>query len=106
MPVLKERALIIFEEDVLDAELLKTIKAKIVTHMLPPYRYDCTLIIDKSLTFDGKEMLNGNKFRLHVPLSSIIDLHLGFDDNFVGKDSLAWILFCDNAASLVHRTTI
>lgn len=87
MPVLRERALIIFEEDVRDVELLKNLKAKIVTQMLPPHRYDCSFIINESLTFDGKELLSGNKFRLDIPLSSIVDLHLGFDDVFVGKDS-------------------
>jgi hypothetical protein len=87
MALLKERALIIFEGDVSDAELLRAIKAKIVTQMLPPHRYDCTFTVDNSLIFDGKEMLNGNKFRLDIPLTSIVDLHLGFDDNFIGKDS-------------------
>jgi len=87
MPVLKERALIIFEEDVLDVELLKTLKAKIVTQMLPPHRYDCTFTINGSLTFDGKELLSGKKFRVDVPLSSIVDLYLGFDNIFIGKDS-------------------
>lgn len=86
MPV-RERALIIFEEDVLNAELFKTLKARIVIQMLPPHRYDCTFTIDESLIFDGKELLSGNKFRLAIPLSSIVELHLGFDDVFVGKDS-------------------
>jgi len=87
MSVLRERALIIFEEDVRDVELLKTLKAKIVTQMLPPHRYDCTFTINKPLIFDGRELLSGNKFRLDIPLSSIVDLHLGFDDVFIGKDS-------------------
>ncbi len=87
MPVLRERALIIFEADVRDAELLKTLKAKMVMQMLPPHRYDCSFIIDESLKFDGKELLSGNKFRLDIPLSSIVDLRLGFDDVFIGKDS-------------------
>ncbi len=84
---LKERALIIFEEDVRNAELFKTLKARIVIQMLPPHRYDCTFTFDESLIFDGKELLSGNKFRLAIPLSSIVELHLGFDDVFVGKDS-------------------
>jgi hypothetical protein len=87
MALLKERALIIFEEDVRNAELLKVIKAKIVMQMLPPHRYDCTFTVDSSLVIDGKEMLNGSKFRLDIPLPSIVDLHLGFDDDFIGKDS-------------------
>jgi len=87
MPVLKERALIIFQEDVQDAELFKTLKAKIVIQMLPPHRYDCIFTINESLIFDGKELLSGNRFRLDIPLSSITDLHFGFDDVFVGKDS-------------------
>jgi len=87
MHVLRERALIIFDEDVRNAELLKTLKAKIVTQMLPPHRYDCTFTIDKSLIFDGKELLSGKKFRIDIPLSSIVDLHLGFDNDFIGKDS-------------------
>ena len=37
--------------------------------------------------FDGKEMPNWNKFRLDIPLPSIVDLHLGFDDKFIGNDS-------------------
>ncbi|MGH9923178.1 MAG: hypothetical protein ACRD38_10535, partial [Nitrososphaerales archaeon] len=68
MGLLKERALIIFEEDVCNVELFKAIKAKIVTQMLPPHRYDCTFTVDNSLTFDGKEMLNGSKFKLDIPL--------------------------------------
>jgi len=87
MPVLKERTLIIFQEDVQDAELFKTLKAKIVIQMLPPHRYDCIFTINESLIFDGKELLSGNRFRLDIPLSSITDLHFGFDDVFVGKDS-------------------
>ena len=64
MALLKERALIIFEEVVCNVELFKAIKAKIVTQMLPPHMYDCTCTVDNSLMFDGKEMPNGNKFRL------------------------------------------
>jgi len=87
MPVLRERALIIFEEDVRNVELFRTLKARIVMQMLPPHRYDCTFTVNESLIFDGKELLSGNKFRLLIPLSSIVELHLGFDDLFVGKDS-------------------
>ncbi len=87
MPVLRERVLIIFEEDVRNMELFKTLKARIVMQMLPPHRYDCTFTIDESLIFDGKELLSGNKFRLVIPLGSIVELRLGFDDVFVGKDS-------------------
>ncbi len=68
-------------------ELLKTLKAKIVIQMLPPHRHDCVLIVNKSLVVDGKELLSRNRSRLDIPLSSITDLHLGFDDVFVGKDS-------------------
>ncbi|MFQ5970279.1 MAG: hypothetical protein ACE5J2_07295 [Nitrososphaerales archaeon] len=87
MPVLRERALLIFEEDLRNLELLKTLKAKMVTQMLPPHRYDGSLTFGQSLIFEGKELLRGEKFRLTIPLSSIVDLHLGYDDFFVGKDS-------------------
>jgi hypothetical protein len=87
MPVLKERALIIFEEDVENAELLKSLKARMVVQMLPPHRYDGLLSVDKSLKFEGKELLTGERMRFEIPLSSIVDLHLGFDETFVGKDS-------------------
>lgn len=87
IPVLRERALVIFEEDVRNVELLKTLKAKMVIQMLPPHRYDGSLTFDESLIFEGKELLHGEKFRLTIPLSSIVDLHLGYDDVFVGKDS-------------------
>jgi hypothetical protein len=53
MALPKERALIIFEEDVRNVELFKAIKVKIVPQMLPPHRYDCTFTVDSSLMFDG-----------------------------------------------------
>ena len=87
MPVLKERALIIFEEDVKNAELLKKLKARMVIQMLPPHRYDGILSVEDSLKFEGKELLTGKNFRSDIQLSSIVDLYLGFDETFVGKDS-------------------
>lgn len=87
MPVLKERTLIIFEEDVKDVELLKKLKAKIIVQMLPPHRYDGIMTVEKSLKFEGKELLSGEKFRFDIPLDSIVELQLGYDETFVGKDS-------------------
>ncbi len=85
--MLKERALLISEEDI-DAEMLKRLRAKIVTQMLPPHRYDGILVLnDDEIIFDGKDILDGNRFRLVIPLSSIIDIHLGYDERFIGKDS-------------------
>ncbi len=87
MPLLRERALIIFEEDVRDGEVLRKLKARIVTQMLPPHRYDCTLTVEGSLVFDGRDLLDGNRFRLDIPLDSVASLHLGYNDVFAGKDS-------------------
>lgn len=88
MPLLKERALLIFEKDVLDAEVLKALRAKIVTQMLPPYRYDGVLIIEgEQLLFEGRDILNGNRFRLSISIRSIADVHIGFDDVYIGRDS-------------------
>jgi hypothetical protein len=87
MPVLKERALIIFEEDVKNVELLKKLRARVVVQMLPPHRYDGMLTMEQSLRFEGKELLTGEKIRLDIPLSSITETYLGFDEIFVGKDS-------------------
>ncbi len=85
--MLKERALLISEEDI-DAEMLKRLRAKIVTQMLPPHRYDGILVLnDDGIVFDGKDILDGSRFRLVIPLSSIVDIHLGYDERFIGKDS-------------------
>jgi hypothetical protein len=62
--VLTERAVILFEEDARDLELLKTLKAWIVTQMLPPQRYDCSLVINDSIFFDGKVIIGGNRLIL------------------------------------------
>lgn len=79
--------MLISEEDI-DAEMLKRLRAKIVTQMLPPHRYDGILVLnDDEIIFDGKDILDGNRFRLVIPLSSIIDIHLGYDERFIGKDS-------------------
>ncbi|MGH9921815.1 MAG: hypothetical protein ACRD38_03590 [Nitrososphaerales archaeon] len=45
-----------------------------------------TVTVDNSLMFDRKEMPNETSSDF-IPLPSIVDLHLGFDDNFIGKDS-------------------
>lgn len=88
MPLLKERALLIFGEDVLDADTLKALRARIVTQMLPPHRYDGTMIIDEGrILFDGKDLLDNSRFRLSISMSSIKDINLGFDDVYTGKDS-------------------
>ncbi|MEM2760360.1 MAG: hypothetical protein QXU32_05910 [Nitrososphaerales archaeon] len=87
MVILKERALVIFEEDVKDPEILKKLKAKIIVQMLPPHRYDGILTVENSLRFEGKELFNRGKFRFDIPISSIVEMHLGFDETFVGKDS-------------------
>lgn len=79
--------MLISEEDI-DAEMLKRLRAKIVTQMLPPHRYDGILVLnDDGIIFDGKDILDGSRFRLVIPLSSIIDIHLGYDERFIGKDS-------------------
>jgi len=86
--MLKERALMISDDDVTNAEMLKRLRARIVTQMLPPHRYDGILTLnDKEITFDGRDLLDNNKFRLVIPLNSIIDIHLGYDEKFTGKDS-------------------
>lgn len=88
MVMLKERALIIFEEDVMDTDVLKRLRAMIVTQMLPPHRYDGTLTIDEGkILFDGKDLLSNERFRLSISMDSIRDIHLGFDDLYIGKDS-------------------
>ncbi|MEM0364804.1 MAG: hypothetical protein QXS25_04480 [Candidatus Nitrosocaldus sp.] len=89
MVMLKERALIIFEEDVLNTDLLKTLRARIVTQMLPPHRYDGMITIDDEgmILFEGKDLLNNGRFRLSISIDSIVDIHLGFDDVYIGKDS-------------------
>ncbi len=66
MSLLRERALVIFEEDVRSTELLKTLKARIVMQMLPTHRCDCVLNVNESLVFDGKELLSRNRFRLDI----------------------------------------
>ncbi|MCS6767989.1 MAG: hypothetical protein RMJ59_05615 [Candidatus Nitrosocaldus sp.] len=88
MPVLKERALLIFEDDVLDADRLKALRARIVTQMLPPHRYDGTITVDdEQILFEGRDLLDGNRFRLSIMTGSIREIHLGFDDVYIGKDS-------------------
>ncbi|MEO9365678.1 MULTISPECIES: hypothetical protein [Candidatus Nitrosocaldus] len=88
MVMLKERALMIFEEDVMNADVLKRLRAMIVTQMLPPHRYDGTLTIDEGrILFDGKDLISNERFRLSIPMDSIRDIHLGFDDLYIGKDS-------------------
>ncbi|MEM0029940.1 MAG: hypothetical protein QW572_07320 [Candidatus Nitrosocaldus sp.] len=88
MPLLKERALLIFEEDVLNAEVLKALRARIVTQMLPPHRYDGIVIVDdEQLLFEGRDILNGDRLRLSIPIRSIADVHLGFDNVYIGRDS-------------------
>jgi len=78
----------ISDDDVTNAEMLKRLRARIVTQMLPPHRYDGILTLnDKEITFDGRDLLDNNKFRLVIPLNSIIDIHLGYDEKFTGKDS-------------------
>lgn len=79
--------MLISEEDI-EAEMLKRLRAKIVTQMLPPHRYDGILVLnDDEIIFDGKDILDGSRFRLVIPLSSVIDIHLGYDERFIGKDS-------------------
>ncbi len=88
MPLLKERALLIFEEDVIDVGVLKTLRARIVTQMLPPYRYDGMLTIDgELLLFDGRDILNGDRLWLSISVRSMVDVHIGFDDVYIGRDS-------------------
>lgn len=87
MPVLRERALIIFEDEVRDGELLKKLKARMILQMLPPHRYDGTVSVDDSIRFDGKELLSGKKFMLDIPLDTLLDMNLGYDDIFAGQDS-------------------
>jgi len=78
----------ISDDDVTNAEMLKRLRARIVTQMLPPHRYDGILTLnDKEITFDGRDLLDNNRFRLVIPLNSIIDIHLGYDEKFTGKDS-------------------
>ncbi len=78
----------ISDDDVTNVEMLKRLRAMIVTQMLPPHRYDGILTLnDKEITFDGKDLLDNNRFRLVIPLNSIMDIHLGYDEKFIGKDS-------------------
>jgi len=87
MTRLKERALIIFEDEVRDLEILKKLSARMVVQMLPPHRYDGIMTVDESLRFEGRELLTGEKFRFEIPLNSIVEMQLGFDELYVGKDS-------------------
>jgi hypothetical protein len=86
--MLRERALMISDDDVTNVEMLKRLRARIVTQMLPPHRYDGILTLnDSEIAFDGRDLLDNNRFRLVIPLNSIIDIHLGYDERFIGKDS-------------------
>jgi hypothetical protein len=86
--MLRERALMISDDDVTNVEMLKRLRARIVTQMLPPHRYDGILTLnDRAIAFDGRDLLDNNRFRLVIPLNSIIDIHLGYDERFIGKDS-------------------
>jgi hypothetical protein len=79
--------LIIFEDEVGDLGLLKKLRARLVVQMLPPHRYDGVLTVEDSLRFEGKELLTGERFSLKIPLDSIAEMHLGFDELYIGKDS-------------------
>ncbi len=86
--MLRERALMISDDDVTNVEMLKRLRARIVTQMLPPHRYDGILTLDdKEIAFDGRDILDNSRFRLVIPLNSIIDIHRGYDERFIGKDS-------------------
>jgi hypothetical protein len=79
-----ENSLMAYEEDIKNRTLLDWLKAH-TSGFKPLHRYEGVFELnEEKIVFDGKDIKEDKKFRLGIPIKSITDLYLGWDDIFTG----------------------
>ena len=79
-----ENSLMAYEEDIKNRTLLDWLKAH-TSGFKPLHGYEGVFELDEDkIVFDGKDVKEGKKFRLEIPIKSISDVYLGWDEIFTG----------------------
>ena len=79
-----ENSLMAYEDDIKNRSLLDWLKAH-TSGFKPLHRYEGVFELDKDkIVFDGRDVREDKRFRLEIPIRSISDLHLGWDETFTG----------------------
>ena len=79
-----ENSLMAYEEDIKNRSLLDWLKAH-TSGFKPLHRYEGVFeLYEGKIVFDGKDVKEDRRFRLEIPIKSISDLYLGWDEVFTG----------------------
>lgn len=85
-----ENTLMAYEEDIKNRSWIDWLKAH-TSGFKPLHRYEGTLeLTDDELIFTGIDIKEEGKLNLRIPLKSIKDVYLGFDNIFKGREERAW----------------
>jgi len=88
--MIKENTLLAFEEDIRNRSLIDWVKAH-TSGFKPLHRYEGILEIrDDRLIFYGKDVKDGDEFKLEIPFKDVLDVYYGFDEIFKGREERAW----------------
>jgi len=79
-----ENSLMAYEEDIKNRTLLDWLKAH-TSGFKPLHRYEGVFeLCENKIVFDGQDVKEDRRFRLEIPIKSISDLYLGWDEVFTG----------------------
>jgi hypothetical protein len=88
--MIKENTLLAFEENIRNRSFMDWVKAH-TSGFKPLHRYEGILEIRKDrLIFYGKDVKDGEEFKLEISFKDIIDVYYGFDEIFKGREERAW----------------
>ena len=85
-----KNTLLSFDEDIKERSLIDWFKAHI-SGFKPLHKYEGILeLLEEKLVYAGKDIKDGKELKLEIKLKDIIDVYLGFDEIFKGREERAW----------------